>query len=215
MPSRSPRIITTASLAVILLLIPLAGEVKEIHAAGATKEQLTKAAPGTTTQKDQTDLSVTVYNSNLALVRDVRQIRLQSGVAPLQFEDVAASINPATVHFRSLTDPSKLNVIEQNYEYDLLDPQKLLHKYVGREVTLVRPETADSSTKWVETKALLLSDNNGPVWKIGDEIVTGMKRRFLSLPRTAGQSLQQAHARLDARQSRRGRPTRRGFLSHE
>ena len=52
--------------------------------------------------------------------------------------DIAASINPATVHFRSLTEPAKLNVLEQNYEYDLLDPNKLLQKYVGREVTLVR-----------------------------------------------------------------------------
>ena len=93
-----------------------------------------------TTEKDQVDLTVTVYNSNLALVRDVRQIHLASGVFPLKFEDVAASINPATVHFRSLTDPAKLTVVEQNYEYDLLDAQKLLQKYVGREVTLVRGE---------------------------------------------------------------------------
>jgi hypothetical protein len=110
---------------------------------------------------------------------------VQSGIAPLRFEDVAASINPATVHFRSLTDPAKLSVIEQNYEYDLLDPQKLLQKYVGREVTLVRAETDAGTTKWTETKALLLSDNNGPVWKIGDEIVTGMgsdSYRFPDLP---------------------------------
>ncbi|HUO34881.1 MAG TPA: DUF4139 domain-containing protein [Candidatus Acidoferrum sp.] len=139
----------------------------------------------TTTDKDQVDLSVTVYNSSLALVRDVREIHLPSGTFPLNFEDVAATINPATVHFRSLTDPSKVDVIEQNYEYDLLDPQKLLHKYVGREVTLVRAERDSGSTRYVETKALLLADNNGPVWKIGDEIVTGMvvdSYRFPELP---------------------------------
>lgn len=141
--------------------------------------------PATTTQKDQTDLSITVYNSNLALVRDVRKINLRTGTFPLHFEDVAASINPATVHLRSITDPSKLNVLEQNYEYDLLDPQKLLQKYVGREVTLVRAETESNSTKYIETRALLLSDNNGPVWKIGNEIVTGMASdsyRFPDLP---------------------------------
>ena len=185
MPSHSARFAGAAALAAILALGPLAGKAKEARAAAATIEQTAKPAASATTQKDQTDLSVTVYNSNLALVRDVRQIRLQPGTAPLQFEDVAASINPATVHFRSLTDPSKLNVIEQNYEYDLLDPQKLLQKYVGREVTLVRPESADGSTKWTETKALLLSDNNGPVWRIGDEIVTGMgadSYRFPDLP---------------------------------
>ncbi|MGB8542985.1 MAG: DUF4139 domain-containing protein [Candidatus Acidiferrales bacterium] len=144
------------------------------------------AAAATTTQKDQVDLNVTVYNSNLALVRDVRQIHLASGVSPLRFEDVAAAIMPATVHFRSLSEPAKLAVVEQNYEYDLLDAQKLLQKYVGREVTLVHGEEQASSTKWVETKAILLADNNNqPVWKIGNEIVTGMPTnwyRFSELP---------------------------------
>jgi hypothetical protein len=139
----------------------------------------------TTTQKDQIEIGVTVYNSNIALIRDVRQIQLGQSIFPLRFEDVAASINPATVHFRSLTDDSKLSVVEQNYEYDLLDPQKLLQKYVGKEVTLVRAETDAGSTKWVETKATLLANNNGPVWKIGNEIVTGMNTdsyRFPELP---------------------------------
>ncbi|HTV58400.1 MAG TPA: DUF4139 domain-containing protein [Verrucomicrobiae bacterium] len=143
------------------------------------------ASGAATTDKDQVDLSVTVYNSNLALVRDVREIQLPTGTFPLKFEDVAATINPATVHFRSLTDATKLNVIEQNYEYDLLDPAKLLQKYVGREVTLVRAERDAGSTHYAETKALLLADNNGPVWKIGDEIVTGMQAdsyRFPDLP---------------------------------
>ena len=52
--------------------------------------------------------------------------------------DIAATVNPATVHFRSLTEPSRVSVLEQNYEYDLLEPEKLLRKYVGRDVTLVR-----------------------------------------------------------------------------
>src|ERR1700722_16254236 len=72
----------------------------------------------TTTLTDQTDLNVTVYNSNIALVRDVRNITLPSGNFRLKFEDIAATGNPATVHFPSLTDPTKLNVLEQNYEYD-------------------------------------------------------------------------------------------------
>jgi hypothetical protein len=178
MSSRKWKLFGSAAILAISIL-PLADKRIELRAAQE------KPAPAATTEKDQTDLSVTVYNSNLALVRDVRQIRLQSGVAPLRFEDVAASIIPATVHFRSLTDPAKLNVVEQNYEYDLLDPQKLLQKYVGREVTLVQRQTDGGSTKFVETKGLLLSDNGGPVWKIGDEIVTGMgadSYRFPELP---------------------------------
>ena len=173
------------ALAALILVFAFAMRPR-VMAAGApsTGEDSTKGA-ATTTEKDQVELSVTVYNSNVALVRDVREIRLPAGVFPLRFEDVAASINPVTVHFRSLADPAKLGVVEQNYEYDLLDPQKLLQKYVGREVTLVRPETEAGSTKWTETRALLLSDNNGPVWKIGNEIVTGMTAdsyRFPDLP---------------------------------
>jgi len=192
------RIFRIGMMAAIFLLLPLAGN-QQIARAKQAGGNETKAKAGqapmaqpaassehaATTEKDQVDLAVTVYNSNIALVRDVRQIHLPSGLFLLRFEDVAASINPATVHFRSLNDPLKLNVVEQNYEYDLLDPQKLLHKYVGREVTLVREEKDAGSTRWVETKALLLADNNGPVWKIGNEIVTGMSAnsyRFPDLP---------------------------------
>jgi hypothetical protein len=179
MPSRTSKWIGFAMFVALIFFFSLAVCSRKANAAAA--KDLTAA----TSDKDQVDLSLTVYNGNLALVRDVRQVHLQSGVSPLRFEGVASSINPTTVHFRSLTAPSKLSVVEQNYEYDLLDPQKLLQKYVGREVTLVRPETSAGSTRWVETKALLLANNGGPVWKIGNEIVTGMgadSYRFPDLP---------------------------------
>ena len=151
MPSRSAQFAVPAALAAVLLLLPPAERLKDAHAAGASDEKSDAAQPGATTQNDQTDLSVTVYNSNLALVRDVRQIHLQSGVFPLRFEDVAASIMPATVHFRSLSDPTKLGVVEQNYEYDLLDQNSLLKKYVGREsagAPTTNCRTARSSRCW-------------------------------------------------------------------
>jgi hypothetical protein len=138
-----------------------------------------------TTLADQTDLAVTVYNSNIALVRDVRQLQLPSGGFRLKFMDIAATVNPATVHFRSLTDPEKLGVIEQNYEYDLLEPAKLLNKYVGKEVTLVRTSMDNNTTKREEIKATLLANNNGPVWRIGNDIVTGLASdgyRFPEVP---------------------------------
>jgi hypothetical protein len=143
------------------------------------------AGDQSTSLNDQTDLNVTVYNSNIALIRDVRNLSLPGGVFRLKFMDIAATVNPATVHFRSLTDPEKLGVIEQNYEYDLLEPAKLLHKYVGKEVTLVRSYQDNNTTKREEIKATLLSDNNGPVWKIGNDIVTGMfaeSYRFPEVP---------------------------------
>lgn len=141
----------------------------------------------TTTLDDQAEVSITVYNSDLALVRDVRNLQLARGAGNLRFMDIAATVNPATVHFRSLTEPKAVSVLEQNYEYDLLDPDKLLRKYVGREVTLMRARQDGGTTRQEEVKATLLSYNNGPVWKIGNEIVTGLSAdhiRFPELPTT-------------------------------
>jgi hypothetical protein len=141
----------------------------------------------TTTLDDQSELAITVYNSDIALIRDVRQLQLARGTGNLRFMDIAATVNPATVHFRSLTEPSRVSVLEQNYEYDLLEPDKLLRKYVGRDVTLVRSRQEDGSTIQEEVTARLLSYNNAPVWRIGNEIVTGMHAdhiRFPELPET-------------------------------
>ena len=135
-----------------------------------------------TTLDDQVDLAVTVYNSDIALVRDVRNLQLPSGSFDLRFMDIAATVNPATVHFRSLTEPSRVSVLEQNYEYDLLEPEKLLRKYVGRDVTLVRSRQVDGTTQEEEVKARLLSYNNGPVWRIGNEIVTGLHADHIRFP---------------------------------
>ena len=139
-----------------------------------------------TTLADQADLSITVYNSDIALVRDVRNLKLPTGAFDLQFMDIAATVNPATVHFRSLTEPGALAVLEQNYEYDLLEPEKLLRKYVGREVTLVRTRQTGGTTREEEVRARLLSYNNGPVWQIGNEIVTGLHPDHIRFPELPG-----------------------------
>jgi len=131
----------------------------------------------TATQRDQTDLAVTVYNSDIALVRDARNLQMPRGTFDLRYMDIAATVDPATVHFRSTTEPSRVGVLEQNYEYDLLDPDKLLRKYVGRDVTLVKDG--------IETRARLLSYNSAPIWQVGSQIVTGAAAdqfRFPELP---------------------------------
>lgn len=177
-------------------LFALGGPVLALAAlvAGPTARTFTAAAPATaaavdvplaTTASDRHELALTVYNRNLALVREVRRVSLPAGDLTLRFEDIAAAVNPATVHVRSLTAPSGLDVLEQNYEYDLLEPQKLLQKYVGREVTLVRARQENGSTRDETVKATLLALNNGPVWRIGSEIVTGLPAdhyRFPELP---------------------------------
>ena len=188
MSLRTRKVFGTAVLAVFFATALLAGYLRRVHAAPGQKDEQAAGrssnpagsqdkAALTTNEKDQVDLAVTVYNSNLALVRDVRQIHLSAGVFPLHFEDVAASINPATVHFRSLSEPAKLSVLEQNYEYDLLDSQKLMQKYVGREVGF--------NWNGVDMTGLLLADNNGPVWKVNNQIITGLPVgtfRFPELP---------------------------------
>lgn len=136
----------------------------------------------TSTEEEQKDLAVTVYNSNVALVRDVRRVHLPTGTVDLRFEDIAASVNPVTVHIVSLNAPKDLTVLEQNYEYDLLNPAKLMDKFVGKEVTLIRLVTENNSTKEVPVKATLLSNNQGPVWKVGNDIVTGMGADRLVFP---------------------------------
>jgi hypothetical protein len=146
----------------------------------------TAAAQNQTTLDDQTELALTVYNSDIALVRDVRNLQLPRGTSNLRFMDIAATVNPATVHFRSLSEPSRVNVLEQNYEYDLLEPDKLLRKYVGRDVTLIRLLQRNGATVEEEVKARLLSYNNAPVWQIGSEIVTGLHADHIRFPELPG-----------------------------
>jgi hypothetical protein len=135
------------------------------------------AAPLRSTLKDQQSVAVTIYNSNMGLVKDTRLIDLKPGVHELNFMDVAAKIDPTTVHIKSLIHGSSLNVLEQNYEYDLLSPQKLLEKFVGQRVQLavLNPETKKEEI----VEATLLSTQGGNIFQIGDKISIGHPGRLL------------------------------------
>jgi hypothetical protein len=169
----------TMILAAAIAAAAAAAFTREAHPVAATPSV---TGQDVTTSDDQIDLGLTVYNSDIALVRDVRSVQLPPGSFDLRFMDIAATVNPATVHIRSLTEPSRLDVLEQNYEYDLLEPEKLLRKYVGRDVTLVRTVQENGTTREEEVKAHLLSYNNGPVWRIGEEIVTGLRADHIRFP---------------------------------
>jgi hypothetical protein len=150
-------------LAVVLLVAQAGGPIAEAASLSVTRE----------TQKD---LMVTIYNGNLGLVKDTREVRFPTGLHEAQFMDVAALIDPTTVHLKSLTDPQGLRILEQNYEYDLLSSQKLMEKYVGKKVRL---HQGDGS--WHD--ATLLS-TNGPVFEINGQIHLGHHGRMVlpSLP---------------------------------
>ncbi len=167
---------------VAALLVAGTAALSHHSAPGASAAAARDGGQDGSTLDDQVDLGVTVYNSDIALVRDVRELQLPRGNFDLRFMDVAATVNPATVHFRSLTEPARVNVLEQNYEYDLLEPDKLLRKYVGRDVILVRRRQENGQTREDEVKARLLSYNNAPVWQIGSEIVTGMNADHIKFP---------------------------------
>lgn len=127
------------------------------------------------------NVAVTVYNHDLGLVRDVRSIDLERGLFTLPFRDVASRIDPTSVAFRALSNPAAVDVLEQNYEYDLMTPRALLEKYVGETVTLVR--TIDGEERSVEAK--LLSVQDGTVYQIGDSIALNPPGRVV-LPALRG-----------------------------
>jgi len=89
------------------------------------------------TQAQGEGIELTVYNQNLALVIDRRPMDLVSGINEVQFTDVASHIDATSVHFHSLTDAEGTVVLEQNYEYDLVNTTKLLEKYVDQEIVIV------------------------------------------------------------------------------
>lgn len=129
------------------------------------------------TQEHQKEVALTVYNQNLGLVKDNREIRLAVGMHEIRFMDVASQINPTTVHLKSLTDPQGLKILEQNYEYDLLNPQKLLEKYIGQKVKIFEKHYYTGEEKIVE--AILLSTNGGAIYQIDGSIHLGHRGRVI------------------------------------
>jgi hypothetical protein len=130
-----------------------------------------------TTLEDQTSVAVTIYNQNLALIKDQRKITLDKGLNDLSFRGVSARIRPETAILRSLNPQNKLQVLEQNFDFDLLTPQKLLEKYTGKEVRLstINPATGQER---IQT-ATILSTNNGVTLKIGDQIITNPRGEYI------------------------------------
>jgi len=141
----------------------------------------------TTTARDRQSVNITVYNSNLGLVRETRRLTLPQGQVALRFADVTAQIRPETVHLSSLTTPASLRILEQNYQYDLLNPAKLLDKFVGKEITLVLRHYQNNTETFEPVQATLLSNNGGQVWRINGQIVINptniSEMRFPDLPK--------------------------------
>ncbi|MCI0434606.1 MAG: DUF4139 domain-containing protein [Gemmatimonadetes bacterium] len=129
------------------------------------------------TAQDRESVAITVYNQNFGLVREVRDVAFTRGIAPLEFADVAQHVQPETVHIKALD--GGLRILEQNYQFDLLNPQKLLEKYVGRTITVWRYNSATQQEEPLQAE--VLSVNGGPILRIGGEITYNVPGR-LSFP---------------------------------
>lgn len=129
--------------------------------------------------EDQINLEVTVYNSNIGLVKDKRSLKLdKKGLVELRFMDVASKIIPESVSIKPITNPNNFFVLEQNYEYDLLNPMKLVDKYVGKQVKLLY-KNPYTDKEQVVTATVLSNNDNNPVYKIGNEITFNYPGRIL------------------------------------
>jgi hypothetical protein len=122
---------------------------------------------------DRSKVSITVYNSGFGLVREVRDLKdLGTGRVALEIRDVASTVQPETVAVKG----TGLRVLEQNYRFDLLTPETLLEKYVGRNVRAYRYHEATGKEDVVEAKVLSVAGS--PVLQIGNEITFGYPGRL-------------------------------------
>lgn len=129
------------------------------------------------TTQDQESIAITIYNEDLALIKDSRKVVLDRDVNRLAWRDVSAQIRPETALLRNLTAPSKVRLLEQNFDFDLLTPAKLLEKYSGKEITVIHTNPVTGSE--TSEVATILSTNEGVVLKFNDRIETGVSGRMV------------------------------------
>jgi hypothetical protein len=136
---------------------------------GPAKEQSSSA-------QQREKVAITVYNQNFGLVREIRRVQLGRGRVSLEFQDVSARIQPETVHIRSLERSDALSVLEQNYRYDLLSPEKLLEKYVGKTIKVYRYNESTGTEEAFDAKVLAV--DQGTVLEIDGRVTYNFPGRF-------------------------------------
>ena len=156
------------------------------------------AAERRSTLDDQRSVAVTIYNDELALIKDVRQVTLDAGAVRLALRDVSARMRPETAALRNVIRPGAFDLLEQNFDFDLLTPAKLLEKYVGQTVRIVKTnprtgvETIESAQVLAAPQSVgpqifipqgvgpqVFAPGQGVVLKIGDRIETGAPGRIV------------------------------------
>ncbi len=123
------------------------------------------------------NIDLSIYNNNLGLVRELRDTALPAGHSELRLIDIPAQIKPSSVIVTSQNLTGGLEILEQSYEYDLINPQKLMDKYVGKKLKLVKEIKETGEEK--ELEAELISNNNGYIYRIGTQIHIGHPGRVV------------------------------------
>src|SRR4030042_4252223 len=96
--------------------------------------------------------ALTIYNDNFAVVRESRQMSFEKGLNTAKFTDVASAIDPTSVNFKCLSSPGAVSILEQNYEYDLVNSDSLLKRYIDKNVTvLLKGSGADTGKELTGT----------------------------------------------------------------
>jgi hypothetical protein len=90
-------------------------------------------------------VAITIYNDNFAVVKERRQMDFDKGVNTVKFTDVASAIDPTSVNFKCLSSPDGVSILEQNYEYDLVNTASLLKRYIDKDVQIVLKGSGSSS----------------------------------------------------------------------
>jgi hypothetical protein len=136
------------------------------------------------TASDQQGVAVTIYNDDLALVKDTRRVRLARDASLLAWREVSARMRPETAQLRNLSNPDGFRLLEQNFDFDLLTPEKLLEKYIGREIAVIRVNPATGAA--TRETATVLATNGGVVLQFADRVETGVPGRlaFSGVPDT-------------------------------
>jgi hypothetical protein len=111
-----------------------------------------------------TGIDITIYADNQALVQDTRQVTFTGAPQKVEFKNVSAQIRPETASLAA----SDMRIIEQNFDYDLLSPAKIMENAVGQTITLVRTNPATGAE--TREQALVLAANGGVVLQIGNRI---------------------------------------------
>ncbi len=160
------------------VLEKLGGTGKFGYAVAVKEIEESDPEPIESTAADRRSIEVTVYNDDIGLIKEQRTIKAAAGEGELRFSDIAAKINPVTVHIVPLSDAKDFAVLEQNYEYDLISHAKLLDKYVGKEIKIIDTNEYQDRKDVVSATLLSLtktSEYSDPdeVYKIGDEIYLG------------------------------------------